>query len=239
MKNLLSTSLLLVLPCAVLLSCHRHRHDDDYNGTSTIYEQEPNGNFSNPDFIGSVVPGDRINIDGHIDNDGSDDFDGFAFIAARPVVVEFELWADNPFADLDLLVYDPDFDDFPFAFTSGFNPEDGSFSILTAGQEFHMVVDSDFGESSYFLEIRFYEPNLALGLATDGDQPISDFVLLRERPQRGNAVDLSRSSYLRSQAPEPEALAPLLDVDSGLQITIDEQGEATVTEGLLIRPEKR
>jgi hypothetical protein len=240
MKQQLPKSVLLAaLPVVlVVTSCHHHSSNsgNNNNGPVTLYEIEPNGNSVNPDFIGTVVPGDSLNIEGRITNDGSDDFDGFGFVALQPLVVEFRLYADNPAADLDLRVYDPEFDDFPASFTSVFDPEEGAFSILTAGQEFHMVVDSAFGTSTYFLEVDFFAPGPALNPATDGDQPVSDVVLLRARPSRLNSPDLSRSSYLRRNAVEPTSGPSDFSVERSVQITIDERGRVTTRAGLLVRP---
>ena len=88
----------------------------------------------------------------------------------------------------------------------------------------------------------FFAPGPALNPATDGDQPVSDVVLLRAQPSRLNSPDLGRSSYLRGNAVEPTSgpggpsNAGDFSVERSVQITIDERGSVTTRAGLLVRP---
>ncbi len=159
-------------------ACRKNRHyDDDHGGGSNfVYEQEPNDHADHPDFFGYVGPGDQLAIRGHVQAFGNDLFDGFGFVSAQPLEVLFTLRADDPFADLDLLVYDPYFDEFVAVFDSPYNPERGSFLVLDPDVEFHMVVDAYDQASSYTLELTVLHPTAGLsagGALEPGAEPAS------------------------------------------------------------------
>ena len=118
-----------------------------------FFEYEPNDapELANP--VGPIRIGDHFRILGHVASFGPDLFDGFALQSLEPCQVELVLYADA-FADLDVCVYDPVLASHVFCFASPANPEVGAFSIFAAVTDFHLVVSSFSGASSYELDVR-------------------------------------------------------------------------------------
>ncbi len=123
----------------------------------TIHEIEPNNTAFQPDAIGPVGLGSYFQIDGSIEEFGSpfsyDEYDGFAFYVEDAVEIEFVLHAHNPFADLDVWIYDPYNNEYIAQFESASSPEYGRVTFPYLGEEFHVVVTSYSGNSSYTLEV--------------------------------------------------------------------------------------
>jgi hypothetical protein len=132
-----------------------------------FFELEPNDAPEHANPVGPVAIGDHFRILGHVSSLGPDLFDGFALQALEPCQVELALYADEPFADLDVCVYDPMLAAYAFCFASPFNPETGAFSIFGAGTDFHLVVTSFAGAASYELDVRVV-PLSAGSFATAG-----------------------------------------------------------------------
>jgi hypothetical protein len=151
-----------LIPCVACLSiqtgCHVSHGCEECSTTVVLVEQEPNDWAAVANFAGFLSPGDRFEIHGHVAEWGPDLFDGFAFVTAEPCHVEVRLWIEDPSADLDLCLYDPQVGGFAFCFETSANPEAGSFEILQAGKEFHLVVTSFVGASAYRLDVEAFEP---------------------------------------------------------------------------------
>ena len=77
-----------------------------------VDEVEPNDGACCAQFVGVLAPDDRLEIDGFVTATGPDQFDGFAFAADQPCEVRIALIADDPLADLDVCVFDPQLGDF-------------------------------------------------------------------------------------------------------------------------------
>ena len=137
-----------------------------YQGSAFLGESEPNDAACCADFLGFLSPGEIVTVQGFIDDSGFDPFDGFAFTANQPLTVQFNLFIDNPGADLDFCVYDPQLGFTVDCFESPFNPEFGSIDVFTGGTSFHLVVNSFNGASSYTLQVEVFP--LFFG-ATAGD----------------------------------------------------------------------
>ncbi len=191
--------------------------------TPFLTEQEPNDSAATADWIGPVGPGDQLSILGHVTYWGPDIYDGFAFYTAAPCDIELALWTDDPFADLDVCVYDPDLGQFVFCFETADDPETGIFTIGEAGKPFHLVVTSFAGASTYTLEVR----GLALSLlaATSGADPTP---AVEHRQGR-------EGFWARYHGPEEDGGEPLLLLPAEL-ITIDLETGAVETEPLLVMP---
>jgi hypothetical protein len=84
---------------------------------------------------------------------GPDLFDGYAFVTGAPMQIDVTLWADVSGADLDLCVWDPVFGAYVTCFETSSSPEGGSFVVLEAGKEIHLVVRSFHGTSAYWLDV--------------------------------------------------------------------------------------
>ena len=115
-------------------------------------EIEPNDNALDADYIGEVFPGDRVEIEGHITECCPDAYDGFAFYAGGPVELVVTLFEDAAGADLDFCIYDPGIDAVVACWETDAHPETGVFNFA-GGAEFHVVVRSYLGDSSYLLRM--------------------------------------------------------------------------------------
>jgi len=147
-------ALVLLLAAATAAGCeHRVVH---HAPIPTYREVERNDFDFEANHFGWLAPGDRLSIEGRIDDSGFDPFDGFAFRAAGPLYVEFRLHAFDPFADLDLCVYDPQILDVVGCFATASDPEEGAVEILAGGLDFHLVVESFVGASGYRLDVRAF-----------------------------------------------------------------------------------
>ena len=144
-------STLILLALSPLAAC-THSHSDPPS-VPVYAEVEPNDDPFSANYFGRIRPGDRFFIDGWIDDRGFDPFDGFAFTADVPLHVDFQLWIDDPFADLDVCLYDPQLGLVLDCFQTASNPERGGVDALAGGLDFHLVVESFSGRSSYALEI--------------------------------------------------------------------------------------
>ncbi len=180
--------LLLAGLLPALFACS-HSHGGDEYYVSTYFESEINDQAHNADYFGILRPGDRFFIDGHITDipfdpfdpwNGYDPFDGFAFTADRPIHVEFRLYIDNPWTDLDVIVYDPQLGIDVGWFATGNNPEVGAVDVLAGGLDFHLVVESWVGISSYSMEIIVYALYGPEG-GTEGDDPAPDATITADR----------------------------------------------------------
>ena len=155
--------------------------------TPVFLETERNDDAFEANYFGVLVPGDRFFIDGFITDKGSDPFDGFAFTSNEPIHVDFRLFTDDPFADLDVCLYDPFLDLTVDCFATPANPEVGGVDVTAGGLDFHLVVESFAGASSYSLEIDVYR------LYASDVAPLSKVAAL-DSP----SVDGSLSSGLRA-----------------------------------------
>jgi hypothetical protein len=142
---------LILLALPPLAAC---THSHSAPPSVPVYaEVEPNDDPISANYFGRIRPGDHFFIDGWIDDRGFDPFDGFAFTAEVPLHVDFQLWIDDPFADLDVCLYDPQLGLVLDCFQTASNPERGGVDALAGGLDFHLVVESYSGRSSYALEI--------------------------------------------------------------------------------------
>jgi hypothetical protein len=148
--------LTLSLAAFGLVACHRHGHGHDGDGSNGIVvfrEAEVNDEPASANHFGLLRPGQRFFIDGFVRDDAFDPFDGFAFTAREPLHVDFELFIDAPGADLDVSLYDPQLDATVAAWTSTDNPEVGGVDVFAGGLDFHLVIESFAGDTSYSLAI--------------------------------------------------------------------------------------
>jgi hypothetical protein len=142
--------------CTALVACHVHHHDSGH-ADIVFQEEERNDDPLTANHFGSLRPGDRFFIDGFVRDDllGPlvDPFDGFAFTAEVPLHVDFQLFIGNPAADLDVCLYDPQLDETLACFATADDPEQGGVDVFAGGLDFHLVVESFVGDSSYSLEV--------------------------------------------------------------------------------------
>ena len=176
-----------------------------------IHEAEINDQAWSANVIGPLRPGDQLRIRGAIGALGPDLFDGFAFFSAQALDLEFILTPDDPFADLDLCVFDPPSNAFTLCFASPAQPEVGVFT-LPAGVDFHLVVESFAGDSAYWLDLTARAPSsysTAGASAQDMQRPSAH----RERYKSG------------AMRTEEDPWGPQLQLQPLWLLEIDEQGE--------------
>ena len=116
-------------------------------------ESEPNDSASDTPWYGTLAPGSRVALTGHITSDGPDFFDGFAFTTGAPCTLRFTLAPSLPGTDLDLCLYDPWLDEFVACFDGTAEVETGQLGFADAGTDFHLVVTSAWASSNYLLQI--------------------------------------------------------------------------------------
>jgi hypothetical protein len=185
-------------------------------GPPTFFEHEPNDQASMANWIGGIEAHDKLEIRGSITHFGPDFFDGFAFVAEQPIDVQVTLIADDPSADLDFCVFDPILNDYVACFETPNQPETGLFSVLEAGREFHLVVDSFSGASSYSLFVEAFPVSLA-SHAQDGrafSEPRSELEPTRH----------ARFDGYRARDAGDETADALRGFQPGELIEIDERG---------------
>lgn len=174
MKELLDRRLLALPALAVFFTgaCyHHHRHDGHQPSVPTYFEFEPNDDPFTANDFGVLVPGDHFFIDGFISDSGFDPFDGFWFTSAQPIHVDFQLFTDNPSADLDICLYDPVLDQTISCWETANNPEQGGVDVTGGNVDFQLVVNSFIGSSDYALEIVVYSLPAPLPVTADGSAP--------------------------------------------------------------------
>lgn len=196
-----------------------HHHEDP--GPAVFLEQERNDFVDEANYFGTLRPGDFFLIDGRITDDGSDPFDGFAFTANQPLHVDFRLFVDSPYADLDVCVYDPQIDLEVACYQTSSNPEVGGVDVLYGGLDFHLVVESFVERSSYTLEIAVSPLHLrapALSEGASGLRASADLAAART-DARAEAF----RAYGRRAAERAAAAAPVLLRRAEL-LVVDEDG---------------
>ena len=118
-------------------------------------EIEPNDSPWSADFLGGVHGATHFIVEGHVEGwPGFDLYDHFELSADEPVGIEFILYGDDPFADLDLYLFDPDSGQIVGGYDGPWNPEEGFFTIDWAGKSVVLVVESATVDTTYSLEIR-------------------------------------------------------------------------------------
>ncbi len=227
--RLLSSGTLL-LGATLLASCVHSGGSSD----GAFAESEPNDAACCPDSFGFLSAGEFLAIKGTITDNGFDPFDGFSFIAAEPLTVDLRLFAHNPFADLDICVYDPQLGIFIDCFESPFDPEVGTVHVLLPGTEFHVVVNSFLGTSGYTLEVEAFPLSLA-SAAPPATSPAGDGAVLRAGIDGDEDDKGDRSAAFQPYAEElaasdeGEDAEPFL-VEKGTLVELDlETGETRKT----------
>jgi hypothetical protein len=195
-------SLLPLTALATSAAC-AHSHSDP-PPIPVYLEVEPNDDPLTANAFGWIYPGDHFFIDGRIDDRGFDPFDGFAFTAAGPLHVDFQLWIDDPASDLDVCLYDPQLDLTLACFQTAVNPERGGVDVYAGGLDFHLVVESFVGRSDYSLEISVGD--LFVGATALHKQGLSG---TGSAAPAGKPEPAARRGYRRSE-PEEEGLRSLV-----------------------------
>jgi hypothetical protein len=116
------------------------------------WEGEPNDTAWLAPWFGGLFAGDSVYVEGYSTDDGSDPQDGLAFTAFGPMRIDFTLWVDDPWTDLDVWLYDPATGEFLYAFNAAYGDETGTFWMSDA-RDFHLVVVPSYGASNWTLGV--------------------------------------------------------------------------------------
>lgn len=190
-------------------------HVSFFAGHPTFDEKEPNDSVHSAPFFGGVRAGTRFDLTGHIDDDSSDPYDGFALRADEPCTIQFELESHEAFTDLDVCVYDPELDEYVVCCDGPFDPEKGSITLLEPGKVVHFVVSSARGDTRYTLRVR---GDSAIGklAATPAHVPIpADTEKARQRQGYAHADEASETDAPRDEFPPRRVEITWIDLDRG------------------------
>ncbi len=185
-------------------ACHGHVHGgggNGYHGPTVVYEWEPNDSSYTANSIGPLVPGDDFEIRGHASSFSGDLYDGFAFSSTQPLSIEFDLVIHDSASDFDVCLYDPLSQAVVACWQTPFNPEQGNFSVQSAGVPFHLFVEPFDGHAEYSLYVRVYAPAYAASAVPD----LSFHV---EAPREEATPDLLEEKRSRRARREPYAGEP-------------------------------
>ena len=131
------------------------------------WEGEPNDTAWLATWFGSIYPGEALYVQGFSTDDGSDLQDGLAFSAAAACRIDFSLYVDDPWTDLDVWVYDPYLAAFVGAFTVPYGTEKGTFWVDAPG-EFQLVVVPSWGASHWTLVVEATNTYYGASLSAQG-----------------------------------------------------------------------
>jgi len=167
-KSLIAAALL-----ATTSACHVSH--TEFVGTGPVFppppfvlpEVEVNDFAWAPNSVGWVSGGETVIIEGSSTDQGWDPRDGFQFFANEPLVVDVSLDAHVFGADLDWCVWDPVVGDYTVCAETELNPEMGSFIVVPPGNEFHIVVSSYSGTTTYSMTVTF---STYFGVEASGEQ---------------------------------------------------------------------
>jgi len=148
-------SLPILFLAFALAACHDH-HEEEVVVVPVLGEFERNDTPQQANHLGLLYPGQRFFVDGFVRDDDFDPFDGFAFTASEPIHVDFQLHHGSSVADLDVCLYDPFLDETLACWATTDRPERGGVDVFAGGADFHLVVESFSGDSSYSLELVVY-----------------------------------------------------------------------------------
>jgi hypothetical protein len=183
----------------ILASCEAHVHHSSPPPPPPpiVYsEGEPNDHAWYAPWFGSFHPGDGVLIEGWSTDDGSDPQDGLAFTAFGPCLVDFVLYVDDPYADLDVWLYDPQHDVFLAAFDAPFGNEKGLFRLDGVASDFHLVVLSAYGSSHWTLDV----------FVTGAP----DYDVMAQEPSRATPERLG--AYLKTSPDDSPVASPALEI---------------------------
>jgi len=212
MRQPLQVVLLALVAAPLAPACYQVHSGD---GWQELYEVEPNDQPSQANWIGTLLPGDTLAVQGRIDELGPDLLDGFAMRSGAPIHVQFALWAAQPGADLDVCLYDPDLGEYIACWETSAQPETGAFTIYGAGKNVHLVVSSYLGDSAYRLEVRVYD-TCCMDTLAPGDI-VADGILAAHRA--GTAARWAR--YGEQPALEPAQARRLVLPGEVLEIDLE------------------
>ncbi|MBI5363880.1 MAG: hypothetical protein HZA53_11925 [Planctomycetes bacterium] len=210
--HLLAVRALFLASLPLLPGCFLHvvAFDDD-----PVYaEVEPNDTALSAPFYGGLRPGDGLAIEGHVQEQGFDLYDGAAVRADAPIELVFDLESHALFSDLDVCVYDPELGQFVVCADGPSDPEHGSVIVLEAGKVLHLVVTSAAGDAPYTLRIR----------ARTAVFPLAAAAAARADAAGDPAKAAKRAGYARTDAPERPIErvlgARVYDLDTGRAIEV-------------------
>lgn len=191
-------------------------------------EVEVNDFAWSPNSVGWVSGGETVIIEGSITDQGWDPRDGFQFFANEPLLVDVSLDAHVFGADLDWCVWDPTVSAYTVCAETDFNPENGSFIVVPPGNEFHIVVSSFSGTTTYSMTVTFstyFSAEAADGQAASDAQGIQTKT---PRVQANSHYGDDHRNEVLELTPEFEAQLDALDVIEGALIEVSTPDETLI-----------
>ncbi len=140
----------------------------------SIAEHLSNDRRGDAEWCGSLRPGTRTAIHGHVSAAGADTFDGYAFASTSACTVRYRLRPTLPGTDLDLCAVDLATGSVRQVADGEDAEETGTIRIDRAGIALELVVSSAWGSSSYALEIEAMDDETARATADTGARRTSD-----------------------------------------------------------------
>jgi hypothetical protein len=201
---------------ALASGCGHAHHRAPPPPVLSFVELEPNDTAFTANYLGAIRAGEAFLVRGSIEDSGLDPFDGFALTALGPLDVELRLWIDEPFADLDLCVFDPATGAIEACFETAANPETGWLAFAAAA-DFHLVVASYSGDSSYTLEVLAHPVGAAPAATAAPEAPAP----LRERERPFAAYAAAPGAPAEPAPPRVLGRAVLIDPATGRSASQD------------------
>lgn len=147
-----AAAILLLAACHGSVTVHPHPVPPPPPPPPIFDEGEPNDTAWQAPWFGSLYPSEQILVQGYATDDGSDPQDGLAFTCFGASRIDFTLYVDDPWTDLDVWLFDPALNQFVAAFDLPFGDESGTF-WLAGTQEFQLVVVPASGASPWTLSV--------------------------------------------------------------------------------------
>ena len=149
----------------------------------------------------------------------------------NPCTVDFSLFGFVQGSDLDIAVYDPFYDEFVEFWETPYNPEEGAFVVLDAGQEFHLVINSFQYDTDYDLELWGSPPIYG---PSEGDGSGAGAIRSRASAANAEARGLAAQRMQAYRQGSGSASQDAAQEQPVLLVEVDETGALIgVTEGIL------
>jgi len=151
---------LTALGLALVTACGHGHHGSGGFESVVFHEEEPNDFVDEANDFGVLHAGDFLVIEGEIFDDGVflDPFDGFAFRAASPLTVVFDLFVDDPFSEVRVGLYDPSIDETVAFWYQDHGRVHGELDVFFGGADFQLFIELLQGDTTYGLEVEAFLP---------------------------------------------------------------------------------
>jgi len=215
-------------------ACHDHSRSDGSVAFPSYFEVEPNDFEEEANDFGLLFPNDYFWIEGDVREISQvpiDPRDGFAFTAGRPIHVDFRLVVDDPVAICRVGLFDPQLGETIAYYLQDQHGEVlGGVDVPSGALDFHLVVESTLGATTYGLEIDVFGLSAASASGSALAAPASASGL---RASANGRVPRSRTDdpfrdYSRDRSLPAELAQPPSPIGKLHVIEIEPSGETRV-----------